>query len=88
MLIEHQFSFWRYKNNEIDVIISDGKGPILSIECKAGKTDIKSSTLKTYKDRFPGVPVIIASLKDKMARRVGDIEILPWNQALEVYKKL
>lgn len=85
---EHQFSFWRYKNNEIDVIISAGKGPILSIECKAGKTDMKSSTLKAYKDRFPGVPLIIASLKDKMARRVGDIEIFPWKQALEVYKKL
>lgn len=85
---EHQFSFWRYKNNEIDVIISDGKGPILSIECKAGKTDIKSTALKAYKDRFPGVPLIIASLKDKMARRVGDIEIFPWKQAVEVYKKL
>jgi predicted AAA+ superfamily ATPase len=85
---EHQFSFWRYKNNEIDVIISDGRGPILSIECKAGNTDMKSSTLKAYKDRFPGVPLIIASLRDKMARRVGDIEILPWKQAVEVYKKL
>ena len=29
-----------------------------------------------------------ASLKDKMARRAGDIEILPWKQAVEVYKKL
>lgn len=85
---EHQFSFWRYRNNEIDVIISDGKGPILSIECKSGKTDIKSSTLKAYQDHFPGVPIIIASLRDRMARRVGDIEILPWKQAVEVYKKL
>jgi predicted AAA+ superfamily ATPase len=87
-LKEHQFSFWRYRNNEIDVIISDGKGPVLSIECKAGKTDMKSSTLKAYQDRFPGVPIIIASLRDKMARRVGDIEFLPWKQAVEVYKKL
>lgn len=85
---EHQFSFWRYRNNEVDVIISDWKGPILSIECKAGKTNIKSSTLKAYKDRFPGVPLIIASLRDKMARRVGEIEILPWKQAVEIYKKL
>jgi predicted AAA+ superfamily ATPase len=85
---EHQFSFWRYRNNEIDVIISDGKGPILAVECKAGKTDIRSSTISAFKDRFPGVPLIIVSLKDKMARKVGDIEILPWKQALEVYKSL
>jgi predicted AAA+ superfamily ATPase len=83
---EHQFSFWRYRNNEIDVIVSDGKGPILAVECKAGRTDIRSSTISAFKDRFPGVPLIIVSLKDKMARKAGDIEILPWHQALEVYK--
>jgi len=85
---EHQFSFWRYRNNEIDVIISAGKGPIFAVECKAGRTDIRSSTISAFKDRFPGVPLIIVSLKDKMARKVGDIEILPWKQALEVYKSL
>ncbi|NIM15128.1 MAG: DUF4143 domain-containing protein [Candidatus Aminicenantes bacterium] len=82
---EHQFSFWRYRNNEIDVIVSDGKGPIFSMECKAGRTDIRPSTISAFKDRFSGVPLIIVSLKDKMARKAGDIEILPWKQALEVY---
>jgi len=84
---EHLFSFWRNRNNEIDIIISDGRGPILAVECKAGKTGIKLSTIRAFQDRFPGVPLIIASLKDKMTRKVGDIEILPWKQAIDVYKE-
>jgi predicted AAA+ superfamily ATPase len=85
---EHQFFFWRYRNNEIDIVISDGKGPFLAVECKAGRTVIKSSTIRAFKDRFPDVPLIIVSLKDKMARKVGDIKIVPWKEAVEMYKKL
>ena len=85
---EHRFFFWRYRNKKIDIVISDGKGPFLAVECKAGRIVIKSSTIRAFKDRFPDVPLIIVSLKDKMARRVGDIKIVPWKEAVEMYKKL
>lgn len=85
----HNFSFWRERNHEIDIIISDGKGPILAIECKSGnKTEIKGDTITAFKKQFPKVPLIIASLKDTKARKNEATDILPWDRVLDIYTKL
>lgn len=82
---EHQFSFWRHRDQEIDLLISDSNGPILAIECKSGRSDIRAQTLKSFRKAFPKVPVIIASLLDERPRKVGDINVLPWKKVLDVY---
>ena len=85
---EHEFSFWRNRDHEIDIIISDGHGPILAIECKSGKTNISSLTIESFHKAFPKIPLIVASLIDKKPRKIKNIEILPWLNVLEKYYKL
>jgi predicted AAA+ superfamily ATPase len=83
----HEFSFWREKNHEIDLLISRGGKPFLAIECKSGKTDLSAEAYVTFKRRFPGVRVIQASLQDEQARTTGTgMEILPWAQAVDNYR--
>lgn len=82
---EHQFSFWRKEENEIDIIISGGHGPILAIECKSGRNDkIKTKVFRKYFE----IPIIVASLSDSRPRRIekDNILVLPYNQALDYYK--
>jgi len=33
----HEFSFWRDRNDEVDIVISKGGKPCLAIECKSGR---------------------------------------------------
>lgn len=85
----HTFSFWREGTNEIDVLIEGGHGPLLAIECKAGRTDIRGSTVDAFRKRFPKVPLIVASLTDRVARRLEmGVDVLPWKDALTYYRKL
>ncbi len=84
---EHQFSFWRNRDHEVDILISGGHGPILAIECKSGKTDIKSATVNHFKSHFPNVPLIVASLTDTRPKKTNEIDVLPWESALTFYKK-
>lgn len=85
----HTFSFWREGTNEIDVLIEGGHGPLLAIECKSGRTDIRGSTVDAFRKRFPQVPLIVASLTDRVARRLDmGVDVLPWADALERYRKL
>lgn len=85
----HEFSFWREDKHEIDLLISNGHGPILAIECKTGRDLINSPTLNTFRTRFPKVPLVVASLQDKIPRSLDTgIEILPWLQVIELYKSL
>lgn len=85
----HTFSFWREGNNEIDLLVEGGAGPLLAIECKSGRTDLRSSTVGAFRKRFPKVPLIVASLTDRVARRLDiGVEVLPWSEALEQYQKL
>ena len=85
---EHQFSFWRKKNQELDILISDGRGPKLAIECKSGKTEVHSATIDAFKKAFPGVQLIVASLNDRRPRKIGSIDTLPWKDVLTLYRDL
>lgn len=84
----HVFSFWRERSYEIDIIISGGHGPILAFECKSGRADIQPATARQFREKFPGVPLAVASLGDLKKRKVNDIDILPWRDALRVYQEL
>jgi predicted AAA+ superfamily ATPase len=85
----HEFSFWREKNHEIDILISRGGKPLLAIECKSGKTGITAETIAAFKGRFPGVPLVQVSLLDEKPRVSGvNLEILPWMKLLDRYIKM
>lgn len=86
---EHQFSFWRKRNREVDIIISGGYGPLLALECKSGRTDLSSSTANALADAFPGTPLVVASLNDRYPRRTANgIDVLPWEDVLARYRDL
>lgn len=86
---EHELTLWRKGPHEIDVFISGGKGPLLAIECKTGQGEISPSTLKTFRNEFPKVPLIIASMTDERSRKLDSgIEIHPWNKVLDLYREL
>lgn len=86
---EHTFSFWRQGPHEIDLFIEDGRGPRLAIECKSGRADIGAATVKAFKERFPKVPLIVASLTDKHARKLSvGVDVLPWPAAIDRYLNL
>ncbi|RPI79249.1 MAG: ATP-binding protein [Desulfobacteraceae bacterium] len=84
----HEFSFWRERNHEIDFIVSKNGKPVLAIECKSGNANPDMATEKRFFDLFSGVPLIVASLVDKKPRKVRNIDILPWQEALQYYKNL
>jgi len=85
----HRFSFWREGNNEIDVLVEGGHGPLLAIECKSGRTDLRSQTVESFRRRFPRVPLIVASLTDQHPRRLPtEVDVLPWPEAVERYRKI
>jgi len=85
---DHEFSFWREGNDEIDLLITGGHGPLLAFECKSGRETIKEKTVRAFRAKFPHVPLFIASLQDKVVRRLSsNVEILPWNVALQKYQE-
>lgn len=86
---EHEFSFWREANHEIDLLISGGHGPLLAMECKTGRGLVESSTIRAFRRGFPKVPLVIVSLEDELPRRLDSgVEILPWRDALKRYRSL
>jgi predicted AAA+ superfamily ATPase len=85
---DHQFSFWRNRNNEIDIIISKGRNLVAAVECKSGAAAIKSSVVAAFKKNFLEIPVIVASANEKIARKAGDVRVLPWREVLEWYEKI
>jgi predicted RecB family endonuclease len=87
--IGHTFSFWRERNHEIDILVERGHGPILAIECKSGRADIRTPTVHVFKKQFPHVPLIVASLLDKHPRRLENgVDVLPWAEAIQRYQSL
>lgn len=86
---DHEFSFWREGPHEIDLLVSGGHGPILAVECKTGRGPLAARTVRAFRERFPKVPLVVASLHDDVPRRVGGgIDVLPWAKALERYRDL
>lgn len=85
----HEFSMWREGSHEIDLLITGGRGPLLAVECKTGHEGISAATLRAFKSRFPKVPLIVASLKDSVPRRLDTgVDILPWEKMLARYQDL
>lgn len=85
----HEFCFWREGNHEIDLLVTGPRGPVLAVECKSGNESLREATWLAFSARFPKVPLVIASLKDKARRRlVSGVEILPWRDVLEIYEHL
>lgn len=86
---DHEFSFWREGNHEVDLIVTGGRGPLLAIECKTGHALLSAQNIRAFRARFPKVPLVIASLDDHVPRRLDKgIDILPWAKALERYQSL
>jgi Predicted ATPase (AAA+ superfamily) len=81
----HEFSFWRERDFEVDILISNGSGPVMAIECKSGTADFSSSAIKAFTHKFPRVLLFVASLKDTRPRKTEHTLILPWNQVLQRY---
>jgi predicted AAA+ superfamily ATPase len=84
----HEFAFWREREHEIDILVLDHSGVVLAIECKSGSSDINQTTVKRFRQLFPTVRLLVASLNDDRPRMSGGIEVLPWSAALEAYCQL
>ena len=86
---EHQLSLWRDGRREVDVLIEDGRGPLIAFECKAGKQLKDKTSLRAFKNKFTKTPLYVVSLKDDHERLLeDDIMIIPWKKALELYRGL
>jgi len=84
---EDQFAVWRQRDHEIDIVVYDGNGPKMAFECKSGKTDVSKATINAFSKRFPTVPLFIASLQDSRPRKIDGATILPFQEALDIYRK-
>lgn len=86
---DHEISFWRHGIHEIDLLIIGGHGPLLAIECKTGHDSVSEQTVRSFRLQFPKIPLVIASLHDRIARKLETgVEILPYHKVLELYKAL
>ena len=86
---EHEFSFWRKGTHEVDLLVSGGHGPLLAIECKSGKGEVSPATVAAFRNDFPKVPLVVASLADDQRRKLASgLEILPWRIAIQKYRDL
>lgn len=87
--LEHTFSFWRERDFEVDILVQDYRGIALAIEVKSSEGSFNTAPLKAFRNRFPEVPLVVASLVDTAPRLVdGWIEVLPWRDVLERYLAL
>ncbi len=85
----HRFSFWRQDSEEIDLLVEGGAGPIMAFECKSGQVTLRKATVDAFRKRFSGVPLVVASLADRVPRRLAsDVEVLPWKPAIQRYCSL
>lgn len=84
----HEFGFYRERDVEVDLVISDGAGPRLGMELKSGTAEASSRAIELFKKRFPGAPIVVASLVDTRPRKTQGIDVLPWRDALQLYDSL
>ena len=86
---DHRFAYWRERDQEIDLLVLNSKGIALAIECKSSASEFSEAPLRSFRKRFPKVPLIVASLKDQSRRTLeSGVTILPWKEALEAYLAL
>ena len=81
-----EICFWREGKQEVDLLVTGPKGPLMAFECKTSSETISEATLMAFRKRFPAVKFYVASLKDTSARKLkNDVTVLPWRKALEIY---
>lgn len=83
---ECTFSLWRQRHHEIDMLISDGRGPRFAVECKTGKQRLKKTTADAFKKAFPGIPVIIVTAKGT-PRITAGMNRLPWHEFMKAFRE-
>ncbi len=79
--LEHKLAFWRTKSGlEVDFILGDGQ---VAIEVK-GTRSVQSRDLRPLRafiDEYSPAKAIVVC-NESQARRVGEIDILPWREFL------
>ena len=85
----HEYTFWRDGPHEVDLLIMNGRKPILAVECKTGQHLPSTACMDSFRKYFPKVPLVVASFTDKNKRKLeSGIEILPWPEMIHRYKEL
>jgi predicted AAA+ superfamily ATPase len=79
--LEHKLAFWRTKSGlEVDFVLGDGQ---VAIEVK-GTQSVQSRDLRplrAFMDEYSPAKAIVVC-NESQARRVGEIDILPWREFL------
>lgn len=84
----YELSFWREGKNEIDILVTGPRGPVMAFECKTSMDTISDATRAAFHKRFPNVPLFVVSSKDIHPRKLDNgIVVLPWRQALDTFLK-
>ncbi len=84
---EHRISLWREGEWEIDLLIEDGRGPLMAFECKSGRQVGNSPSLNAFRKKFPKVPLYVCAAQDSERRKLENGAIvLPWREALWTYR--
>ena len=84
----YDLSFWREGKNEIDILVTGPRGPLMAFECKTTQEMVSDSTYAAFRKRFPKVPLYVVSSQDIHARKLhNDVMVLPWRRALEIFLK-
>ncbi len=82
-----EFSFWREGTHEIDILAMRNGKPFLAIECKSGLGELQGHTVRLFKERFPNLPLVVASLSDPSPRCLSSgVKVLPWKEAVHTYR--
>ncbi len=82
----YEFSFWREGKQEIDILVTGPRGPIMAFECKTSLETVSDATRSAFRKRFPKVPLFIASSKEIHPRKLDhDVMVLPWRQAVDTF---
>ena len=82
----YELSFWRDGKHEIDILVTDPRGPIMAFECKTSTKTISDATHTAFRKRFPNVPLFVTSLKDAHPRKLNNgVVVFPWRQALNTF---
>lgn len=79
----YELVFWREGKHEIDLLVMGSRGPVMAFECKTSFETMSEATLAAFRKRFPGLPLVIASMPDVDPRKLDNgLQVLPWRQAL------
>lgn len=81
-------SYWKDRNDEVDVICSRAGKLKLGIELKSGIDDqISEVTVNKFKARFPKTKLIVASrIAERPKLAEAGVEIIPWKLALDMVR--